>query len=113
MRRIHQPDNSVIHTAGQLRHQVCRPEVHVVFDCIIGRREGRDVVASFSAAGSALATANRLGEVVAAFEQATGTALAALSQQAQAAARAAAQPPAARAAQNEDSPVPSSSRSSQ
>ena len=89
------------------------PEVHVMFDCIIGRREGRDVVASFSAAGSALATANRLGEVVAAFEQATGMALAALSQQAQEAARGAAQHPAAGAAQNEDSPVPSSSRASQ
>jgi cholesterol transport system auxiliary component len=89
------------------------PTVYVVLDCILGRREGRDVVASFSAAGSALATANRLGEVVAAFEQATGTALAALSQQAQEAARGAAQHPAAGAAQNEDSPVPSSSRASQ
>jgi cholesterol transport system auxiliary component len=89
------------------------PEVHVTLDCIIGRREGRDVVASFSAAGSALATANRLGAVVAAFEQATGSALAALSQQAQEAARGAAQHPAAHAAQNEDSPLPSSSRASQ
>ena len=29
------------------------PEVHVVIDCIIGRREGRDVVATFVAAGAA------------------------------------------------------------
>jgi cholesterol transport system auxiliary component len=58
------------------------PTVHVVFDCILGRRDGRDVIATFSASGSAPAAANRMSEVVAAFQQATDAALAALSQQA-------------------------------
>jgi cholesterol transport system auxiliary component len=51
------------------------PDIHVVFDCVVGRREGREVVASFLAEGSAQAGANRLGAVVAAFETATNTAL--------------------------------------
>jgi cholesterol transport system auxiliary component len=85
------------------------PEVHVVLDCIIGRREGRDVVASFVASGSAAAAHNRLGEVVGAFEQASATALTALGQQALEAARA----DAARAAQNATTPAPSSNRQSQ
>jgi cholesterol transport system auxiliary component len=58
------------------------PEVHVVFDCSIGRREGREVIASFVAQGAATAGGDRMSEVVAAFEQATGVALASLSQQA-------------------------------
>jgi len=85
------------------------PEVHVTLDCIIGRRAGRDVVATFAVSGAALATANRLSEVVSAFEQATGAALGALSQQAAQAARTAAEQP----AQNEDRPTPSISRHSQ
>jgi cholesterol transport system auxiliary component len=90
------------------------PQVHVVFDCIIGRREGRDVVASFVVAGNAPASANRLTEVVGAFEQATGSALEALTQQALQAVRAAdAHAAAAPASHNADSPVPSSSRPSQ
>ena len=96
------------------------PEVHVALDCIIGRREGRDVVASFQATGTALAAANRLTEVVAAFEEATRKALAQLAQEsenavrsaAHPAARAAAAPPRA-ASQNDDSPVASISRPSQ
>jgi cholesterol transport system auxiliary component len=64
------------------------PTVHTVLDCIVGRREGREVLATFTASGSAAAAANRLGEVVIAFEQATGTALEALSQQTEAAVRA-------------------------
>jgi hypothetical protein len=88
--------------------------VHVVLDCIIGRREGRDVVASFVVAGNAPASANRLTEVVGAFEQATGSALEALTQQALQAVRAAdAHAAAAPASHNADSPVPSSSRPSQ
>lgn len=83
------------------------PEVHVVLDCLIGRREGRDVVATFTASGSAPAAANRLADVVAAFEQATGAALESLSQQALAAVRADG------AAQNGAAPTPSSSRHSQ
>ena len=64
------------------------PVVHVVLDCVIGRRQGREVLATFTASGSAAAVANRQAEVVAAFEQATGTALQALSQQAEQAVRA-------------------------
>jgi len=85
------------------------PEVHVTLDCIIGRRAGRDVVATFVVSGAALATANRLSDVVSAFEQATGAALGALSQQATQAVRAAAE----HAAQNQDRPTPSISRQSQ
>ncbi|HYM27382.1 MAG TPA: ABC-type transport auxiliary lipoprotein family protein [Steroidobacteraceae bacterium] len=83
------------------------PTVHVVLDCIMGRREGREVVASFVASGSAAAGANRLSEVVGAFEQAAGAALAALGQQAAEAARS------DRAAQNGAAPSPSSTRQSQ
>ena len=82
------------------------PAVQVRLDCIIGRRQGREVLATFGAAGSAPATANRMSEVVAAFEQATGIALESLSQQALQAVRADAQ----RAAQNGASPLPSSAR---
>ena len=57
------------------------PEVHVVLDCIVGRREGREVIASFLAEGTAKADANKLGAVVEAFETATNTALDSLSQQ--------------------------------
>jgi ABC-type uncharacterized transport system auxiliary subunit len=64
------------------------PVVHVVLECVVGRREGRAVLATFTAAGSAAAAANRLGEVVMAFEQATGVALEALSQQTEQAVRA-------------------------
>jgi ABC-type uncharacterized transport system auxiliary subunit len=52
------------------------PEVHVVLDCIVGRRSGREVIGSFIAEGSATAAANRLGAVVGAFEEATNHALA-------------------------------------
>jgi cholesterol transport system auxiliary component len=68
------------------------PVVHVVLECVVGRREGREVLATFTAAGSAAAAANRLGEVVMAFEQATGVALEALSQQTEQAVRAAKPP---------------------
>ena len=58
------------------------PEVHVVLDCMVGKREGREVVASFLAEGTAQASANRLAAVVAAFETATNTALDSMSMQA-------------------------------
>jgi cholesterol transport system auxiliary component len=58
------------------------PEVHVVLDCIIGHRQGREVLATFSASGTASASANHLAQVVEAFEQATGAALEQLAQQA-------------------------------
>jgi cholesterol transport system auxiliary component len=57
------------------------PDIHVVFDCVVGKREGREVVASFPAEGSAQAGANRLGAVVAAFETATNTALDSMAMQ--------------------------------
>jgi cholesterol transport system auxiliary component len=57
------------------------PEVYVVLDCILGRREGREVIASFLAQGSAVAAANKLGAVVAAFETAANAALDSLSVQ--------------------------------
>jgi ABC-type uncharacterized transport system auxiliary subunit len=52
------------------------PEVHVVLDCTIGKRAGREVIGSFVAEGSATAAANRLGDVVTAFEDAANKALA-------------------------------------
>jgi cholesterol transport system auxiliary component len=65
------------------------PEVHVVLDCIVGRREGHEVLASFVAEGSSVAAANKLSDVVAAFEVAANTALGSLSQHAVEAMRAA------------------------
>jgi cholesterol transport system auxiliary component len=64
------------------------PEVHVVLDCSLGRRAEREVIASFAAQGKATAGGDRMREVVAAFEQATGAALTSLSQQADEAVRA-------------------------
>lgn len=61
------------------------PTVRVTLDCTLGKEEGRKVVASFVASGSAVAGANRLGDVVAAFQQATDAAMASLSQQVSAA----------------------------
>lgn len=57
------------------------PEVHVVLDCIVGKREGREVIKSFLAEGAAPASANKLSAVVAAFESATNAALDSLSTQ--------------------------------
>ena len=64
------------------------PQVDVVLDCTLGARAGRELVTSFVAKGSAAASGDRMGEVVAAFETASSTALASLSQQAAAATRA-------------------------
>ena len=58
------------------------PDVHVVLDCIIGKREAREVVKSFLAESSVPATANRLSAVVAAFETATNAALDSMETQA-------------------------------
>ena len=55
------------------------PEVHVILDCTFGRRSGREVIATFVAEGSAVATTNRLSDVVAAFEDATNLALSSLA----------------------------------
>jgi cholesterol transport system auxiliary component len=82
------------------------PVVHVVLDSVVGRRQGREVLATFTASGSATAVANRQAEVVAAFEQASGTALQSLSQQAERAVRADLQ----HVTQNADKPLASISR---
>lgn len=63
------------------------PAVQVTLDCTLGKEEGRDIITTFVASGSAVASANRLGEVVAAFQQATDAAMASLSQQVSAAMR--------------------------
>lgn len=62
------------------------PTVHVILDCTFGAEDGRAILATFAATGSAVAGANKLGEVVAAFQQATDQALASMSRQAVAAA---------------------------
>jgi cholesterol transport system auxiliary component len=82
------------------------PVARVVLDCTLGRRQGREVLSTFTVAGEAAAPANHLSQVVAAFEQATGTALGALAQQAAQVARGDVQ----RAAQNEDKAPASGSR---
>ena len=64
------------------------PDIHVVLDCVVGKRDSREVVASFLAEGSAPAGANRLGAVVAAFETATNTALDSMAMQTAGAVRA-------------------------
>jgi ABC-type uncharacterized transport system auxiliary subunit len=58
------------------------PETHVILDCTFGRRSGREVVANFVAEGTAVAAANRLSDVVAAFEEAANMALSSLVTQA-------------------------------
>ena len=66
------------------------PEVHVVLDCVVGRRVRCQVLASFIAQGTATAAADRMSAVVAAFEQATHEGLDSLAQQAHTAVAAAA-----------------------
>jgi len=56
------------------------PEVRIVLDCTVGARRGRETLVSFVAEGTAPAADNRLGAVVAAFETATNTALATVTQ---------------------------------
>ena len=63
------------------------PTVHVTLDCTLGAEDGRTILASFVADGSAVASANKLSEVVAAFQQATDQALGSMSQQAAASVR--------------------------
>jgi cholesterol transport system auxiliary component len=56
------------------------PTARVSFDCAIGRRASRELLADFTVDGEAAASANRVGAVVAAFEQATNAALTQLAQ---------------------------------
>jgi cholesterol transport system auxiliary component len=58
------------YTAGSV------PTAHVVLDCTVGRRAGREIIGSFVAEGSVTAPANRLGDVIGAFEAAANHALA-------------------------------------
>ena len=66
------------------------PQIDVVLDCTLGAREGRELVASFVAEGSATAAGDHMSQVIAAFETASSAALASMSQQVVAAARASA-----------------------
>lgn len=56
------------------------PTVHVSLICSVGRRSDREVLATFDAEGSAIAAANRLSSVVAAFEQAANAATAVIAE---------------------------------
>jgi cholesterol transport system auxiliary component len=56
------------------------PTVYVVLDCTLGRHRDRELLASFTAQGSAVASEDRLTAVVAAFEVATAAAMAQLEQ---------------------------------
>jgi cholesterol transport system auxiliary component len=55
------------------------PTAQVAFDCAIGRRADHVLLASFTAQGAATASANRVGAVVAAFEEAANSALSELT----------------------------------
>jgi cholesterol transport system auxiliary component len=55
------------------------PTVFVTLDCTLGRHRDRALLASFTAAGSAAASDDRLGAVVAAFESATAAAMSELA----------------------------------
>lgn len=52
------------------------PRIRVVFDCVLGRQADRQVVAAFTAEGSAVAAEHRMSAVMPAFEQAAQQALA-------------------------------------
>jgi ABC-type uncharacterized transport system auxiliary subunit len=56
------------------------PTVYVVLDCTLGRHRDRELLASFTAQGAAVASEDRLTAVVAAFEVATAAAMAQLEQ---------------------------------
>jgi len=56
------------------------PTVYVVLDCTLGRHRDRELLASFVAQGSAVASEDRLTAVVAAFDVATAAAMAQLEQ---------------------------------
>jgi cholesterol transport system auxiliary component len=61
------------------------PTVFVAFDCTLGRHRDRELLSSFTAQGSAVAAADRLTDVVAAFESAATAAVSELEKQAAAA----------------------------
>lgn len=51
------------------------PTVYVVLDCTLGRHRDRELLASFTAQGSAKASEDRLNAVIGAFEAATAAAM--------------------------------------
>jgi len=55
------------------------PTVHVALDCTLGRHRDRELLTSFTAQGSAVASEDRLTAVVAAFATATASAMDELS----------------------------------
>jgi len=57
------------------------PTVNVALDCTLGRHRDRALLASFVAQGAAPAGDDRLGDVIAAFEAATATAIGELQRQ--------------------------------
>jgi hypothetical protein len=67
------------YASGSAGRGAAAPQVHVAFDCTLGRRSGREVIATFAAEASANAAANKVGDVVAAFEVAVNTALSAVA----------------------------------
>ena len=58
-----------------------RPRVFVTFECVLGRRDERRALATFTAEGSADASASRVTALVAAFETAVNAALGSLADQ--------------------------------
>lgn len=83
------------------------PRIHVVLDCTLVKRLGRDLLTSFVAEGQVDATENRLGSVVAAFEKAANAAMATLADRSAAAVKQ------ENLSQNVDRPVDSMIRQSQ
>jgi len=86
------------------------PVAQVALDCTVGRRQGREVLATFTASGSAAAPANQLSQVVAAFEQATATALESLARQSLQASRLDAERAAQSEGQRDGQPPPAPDR---
>jgi cholesterol transport system auxiliary component len=58
-----------------------RPRVFVTLECVLGRRDERRALATFTAEGSADASASRVTALVAAFETAVNAALGSLAEQ--------------------------------
>jgi cholesterol transport system auxiliary component len=70
------------------------PTIYVTLDCTLGRHRDRELLASFTAQGSAVASEDRLSAVVTAFESATAAAMSELEQATTAAVAGETKPPA-------------------
>ena len=66
------------YTSGQGSSGGRGPTVQVALDCTLGRHRDRELLASFTALGSSVASEDRLNAVVAAFATATNSAMAEL-----------------------------------